>query len=316
MPSLGHTGSRGVPGTQKEDPVIERILFPTDGSPLSERALPAVELIAAAQRSRVYLVQAVPPPVWTGMNDVGYAADASISVELYELMLEELEQQAEQNLKRLAERLSSYCTPIQSTARQIRGSPAAALLDYEQEVHPDLVVMATHGRTGLARFVRGSVADSMVRDGSAPVLLVRSFGDEVKELKTAVVPLDGSALAEQALRVIEELAGKPLEQVFLLRIVDSAAGRADAWSYLEELATQLPRTRLGVDFDVRIGHPAELIRERAHGMDVVVMATHGRGGFDRFRHGSVATEILHESPAPVLLVRASPDATPFFTEAA
>ena len=63
--------------------MIERILFPTDGSALSDRALPALELIAAAQGSSVHVVQAVPPPVWASVDDVGYATEASIGVELY-----------------------------------------------------------------------------------------------------------------------------------------------------------------------------------------------------------------------------------------
>ncbi|HZT07506.1 MAG TPA: universal stress protein [Chloroflexota bacterium] len=283
--------------------MIHRILFPTDGSAFAERALPTAAAIAAAQGAEIFLVRVTAPPAWLTMD--GVAGDG-ISPELYQQVTDELHEEAHRNLDRLAGILRAQ--DIKASVRLLEGSTYAALLDYEAQVEPELVIMATHGHTGLARFALGSVADVMVREGTAPVLLVRSFGKEVVSLESALVPLDGSALAEQSLPLVETLAGKPLQRVFLLSVVDTPQERADAWSYLIQIVLRLANTPLHLDFDVQVGRVVERIAERARRMDLVMMATHGRGGFDRLRHGSVATAMVAESPAPVLLVRARAEA--------
>lgn len=86
----------------------------------------------------------------------------------------------------------------------LTGGPLYALPSYEREAGIDLVVMCSHGRGGPARFALGSVADHLLRHGEAPVLLVRAFGEPV-DLAHAVVPLDGSARADDL--VLEHRAG-------------------------------------------------------------------------------------------------------------
>jgi nucleotide-binding universal stress UspA family protein len=292
--------------------MMRRILVPTDGSDLADRALGPASDIAASQGAEIFLVRVTAPPAWL-------FADGGImhmGPDVYQQIMDDLDEQARLHLAGLAQQLEHHDPPVRTSTMLLQGSPYAALLDYEADVNPDLVVMATHGRTGVARFALGSVADMFVREGTAPVLLVRSFGKETTSVRHALVPLDGSELAEQALTVVEGLAGKPIDQVFLLRVVETREERADAWSYVSEIVIRLTRDKLKVDFDVRVGRPTELILGRARSVDLVVMATHGRGGFDRFRHGSVATRVLQESPGPVLLVRASDVVARSATEAA
>ncbi len=283
--------------------MIQRILVPTDGSPLSERALPLAEVVASAQNSEVFLVQVVPPPVWA-TDGGGYGAYEPISPELYQQVIDALDESARANLDELSRRLQHYATPIRTQAELLHGSPLAALLDYERQVGPGLMILATHGRTGLARFARGSVADCMVREGVAPVLMARSFGREALSLQRALVPLDGSPLAEEALPMVETLAGKPLQRARLLRVVERPDEEFAARTYLDEVAARLLASGLDVEVDVRTGDPGASITETANSVDLVVMATHGRGGLNRLRHGSVAERTLRDTPAPLLLVRA------------
>jgi nucleotide-binding universal stress UspA family protein len=283
--------------------MIERILFATDGSPLSDRALPVLEQIAAAQDAEVHLVQVVSAPVWMAMGGGEYGSYDAVSPELYERVIEEVDAQARQNLDRILRRLQAHEPPIRSKVGLFHGSPYATLLDQEQEVRPGLVVMATHGRTGLDRFVRGSVADAVVREGTAPVLLVPSFGRDVPAFEKALAPLDGSALAEQSLDMVEALAQKPLRSVRLLRVADNQTDVVEATAYLAGVAARLEPTGLSVTTEVRIGSPGDVIPEAAKDADLVIMATHGRGGLNRLRHGSVAEETLRNSPVPILLVR-------------
>ncbi|HZT05889.1 MAG TPA: universal stress protein [Chloroflexota bacterium] len=279
---------------------MQRILVPTDASPLSEAAMPLAREVASAQQAEVFLVQIVSPPVWVAMDDSGYG---SVSPDLYQQFLDSMEEEAQRNLDRLADFFGAGREPGTVHTQLFQGSPAAALLDYEAEIQPDLVVMATHGRTGLARFARGSVADRMVREGTAPVLMVRSFGRQVTALKRALVPLDGSELAEAALPVVEELACRPLNSIVLLTVIDAASAES-ADAYLEKVGTRLERTGVAVERRRVDGVPGEAIAEAAKDVDLVIMATHGRGGLDRLRYGSVAEHTLRETEASLLLVRA------------
>ena len=144
-----------------------------------------------------------------------------------------------------------------------------------------------------------------------------------------VVPLDGSALAERALPEAEKLAGLSGAPLHLVRVVDVAAlhrlagyGAAieaaamvqvledeqeAAREYLERMERELAGRGLAVSTDRRRGTAArEIVAATAPG-DVVVMATHGRGGMARWFLGSVAEEVARRSPVPVLLVRAAPE---------
>jgi nucleotide-binding universal stress UspA family protein len=148
-----------------------------------------------------------------------------------------------------------------------------------------------------------------VREGRAPVLLVRAMSPAVSEATTALVPLDGSPLAEQALPMVETLAGKPIQRVRLLRAIANAEEQSAAMAYLEGISNRLGTRGLQTDLDVRTEDPADAIRNAGAHAHVVILSTHGRGGFDRFRHGSVAERAMRELTTPVLLIRAPATAT-------
>jgi nucleotide-binding universal stress UspA family protein len=276
---------------------MKRILVPTDGSRLSERAIPAATQLAQAQKATVAIARVVQYPV---VQEAG--ADGYWDARLYDEIIEALDADARRGLDATAAKFGN--AGVDAETAVFHGSPAGALLDYEELIRPDLVVMATHGRTGLMRFARGSVADAIVREGTAPVLLVRAFGPEATDLQDALVPLDGSPLAEEALPVVEALAQKPLKSVRLLRVVEAPADQPMAEQYLEGIATKLRTAGITVVADTRVGEPVEVIHGAAVMADLVVMATHGRGGFDRLRYGSVAEHSLRDLTVPVLLVRA------------
>jgi nucleotide-binding universal stress UspA family protein len=289
--------------------MIGKILVPTDGSPLSERVIPLVEDIATAQLAKVVLVRVVSPPTYLVAQDAAY-----FDPDIYQELADAQDDEATAGLDRLAERLraKSICT----RTLLLHGSAYAALLDAEVEQGADLVMMATHGRTGLVRFVRGSVADSMLREGHAPVLMVGSFVQGADQIRTALVPLDGSELAESALREVESLAGKPLRAVELVRVIADELERTDAYAYLSGVRNRLEAAGLSVKEHVHLGDPTTIIGRLAEETDVIVMATHGRGGFDRWRYGSVATGLLATTPVPLLLVRARREVAKEYSHAA
>src|SRR5579871_649839 len=279
---------------------MRRIMVPVDGSTLSEKAVPLAREIALAQQAVVDLVYVVTPFISTADGWGMVAPDA----ETCQTILDAIDEEARAVLRRLAEGL--HQAGVHATAQLLRGSAALALLDYEAEARPDLVVIGTHGRGGLTRFALGSVADRFVRDGTAPTLLVRATVEAPRALERALVPLDGSAVAESCLPLVQQLAGKPLRFVHFFEAIDEEEGTSDAQAYLEGIAA--PLQAAGLATHVAVGHgPAEAtIVAAARGMDLVIMSTHGRGGFDRLRHGSVAEQLVRELPIPVLLTRVVP----------
>ncbi|OGG45504.1 MAG: hypothetical protein A3F84_19095 [Candidatus Handelsmanbacteria bacterium RIFCSPLOWO2_12_FULL_64_10] len=272
--------------------MLKKILVPTDGSPESAWAIPVAEKLAVDHGARALLVQVLQYP------DPGKRLRSAQREQMLELSTE----LARSNLDALAARFRSSGIEVESSL--LFGSPAGGLLDVEVEQHPDLVVMSTHGHTGVARFALGSVADRVVREGLAPVLLVRGPVADLTFAR-ALVMLDGSGVAEAALPMIEELTAHPITSVVLFRAITDSEDRVAATTYFLGVKERLTGSGLQIELSVEVGDPTELIRHASEGVDVIVLATHGRGGFNRFRHGSVAERIVREADKPVLLVRAA-----------
>jgi nucleotide-binding universal stress UspA family protein len=91
--------------------------------------------------------------------------------------------------------------------------------------------------------------------------------------------------------------------VKLFQAVESSDGISEALAYLKGAAAAIATEGVEVTTQVKIARPVEGIENEAHGFDLVVIATHGLGGFDRFRHGSVAERVMRHVTKPVLLVR-------------
>lgn len=183
------------------------------------------------------------------------------------------------------------------------GAVAAALLDYERDADVDLVVLSSHGRSGLARVALGSVAARLLRYGSADLLLVRAFG-ELPSLERVVVPLDGSTPAEWALRVADELAGSVVREVTLLRVIAAPEERGGAEEYLAGVAARRQKPGITYRWRVEQGEPTKAIVEAAGTATPVLLTTRGRSGRSRWPLGTVADRVAHSGEASVWLVRA------------
>uniref|UniRef100_A0A831TAJ4 Universal stress protein n=1 Tax=Thermorudis peleae TaxID=1382356 RepID=A0A831TAJ4_9BACT len=279
------------------------VLVPLDGSELAEAALPYAKAIAEKTGAVLHLVRVVP---------IDAPPDEAAEAREY--------------LSRLAGRLGDR---VQLSVRY--GHPAAEIIDLAQELADPIIVMTTHGRGGLGRWLYGSVADRVVRGAGVPVLLIRSGLPQraLGEVRSIMVPLDGSPLAEAALPYAVELARRFDAELHLVRVVETpevyallgthaqaaASGEVlaeiaqqmidDASNYLNELAERLRAEGVRVESHVLEGLAIEqlLAFERERQPDLVVMATHGRGGLSRVIFGSVAEHVLREGNAPVMLIR-------------
>ena len=290
-----------------------KVMVPLDGSRLAEHALAFLPALAHFGRLEVTLVSVI-----------DFADD----------LLEEVaseQQEREQNL------LTTYLREVASdiekhlsasaTTETVRGSAATRILEMAKQVSPDLLVISTHGRSGLARWQRGAVADKVIRGAECPVLVVGPKAMEqgqwleaeaVPPFKQILVPLDGSETAEPALATAERYAKQYDSQIHLFQVMPYVPLASGFWTapaeitedvlnagkqYLSGAAERLDRAGK-VSIATAIGSPAMEIEAyiNANAIDLVVMTSHGRSGIARAALGSVTDRVIGAGP-PVLVVR-------------
>ena len=137
--------------------MYEKILVPSDGSECSEKALEHAVKLAEKFESEIHLLYVVD----VRMNTAG---------EYYSNLVGTMREQGEDRLKEKAEEISSKDVDVQTSV--IEGIPHTEINDYSDEYDTDLIVMGTHGRTGLNRLLIGSVTEKIVRTSKVPVLTV------------------------------------------------------------------------------------------------------------------------------------------------
>jgi nucleotide-binding universal stress UspA family protein len=198
--------------------------------------------------------------------------------------------------------------------------------------HVSMIVMATHGYSGFKRWALGSVTDKVVHATATPVFIVRAEATaRDRPLRRIMIPLDGSALARQALPLATALAKTSGAELLLMHAIaatiEAYSGFPSRGRPIPQLAEVLKALRdqatneLGAQADelraqgvrastqVVQGHAAEVLVDEAarRGVDLIVMATHGYSGLRRWALGSVADKVLHATTTPLLLVRAQPE---------
>ncbi len=284
--------------------MLKSILVPLDGSELAQRALPVAEHLAEAGSVRLTLTSVLP------------------GVVLLEYPREDVESERDVGsyLDTIAHRLKDRGLQVETSAP--RGDPASSILAQVDCTHADVIVMATHGRSGLGRWLYGSVADEVLRRAPVPVILVPPDTEPwpANRRPRVLVSLDGSSLAEAALGPAQELVAQLAGELLLLHVVqfppyslfgDGSAYLAafnpdvalnEAQQYLGAVASSL--TVGGVRVLAELGLPALGIVEvaRREGVQLIAMATHGRSGVARAVLGSVATGTLQRSSVPLMLI--------------
>jgi nucleotide-binding universal stress UspA family protein len=220
-------------------------------------------------------------------------------------------------------RLSGSAAAVETVLRI--GEPAAEILHAAAEARADLILVGAMGRTGLAHFLVGSVAERVLRHASLPVLMARPVRHS---LRRALVGLDASAVAERVAATAAEFPLPPeteLRLVTVLPPVEAVAGVAplvweslagemerimqdamrEAEDRLRRLAPPIRAKRSGVSAEVIHGEPAASLlgavdQEEA---DFLMIGSHGEGNVDRFLLGSVSERAARHAHCSVLVVR-------------
>ncbi len=291
---------------------FRKILCPTDFSPGSRQAMRVAVRLADEAGAEIVLVHAwyVPP--------MAYGPEYALAAEL----VQEIQESARAALS--AALREATALGAKRLTSQLRTGPARHEIVEVLERDPgfDLVVMGTHGRTGLARVLLGSVAEGVVRHAPCPVLAVRPDG-EARPFTRVLCPIDFSDGSQHAADLAAELV--KTGHITLLHVIDPPEVYArrermlelardldrHATEHLDRWAARLAgKTPAAVTTSCRIGHPgAEILKALDEGpaFDLVVMGSHGRIGLERALLGSVAEKIVRHARSPVLVARGRPE---------
>ena len=285
------------------------ILVPLDGSELSDRILEQARRILVTQDARVVLLRVIPP---RGEKEPERAH-------------QERRDAANAHLDRLRRGLKARGCEVSATLHEGE-DPAQAIVEVAERERVGLVAMTTHGRTGPARWVRGSVAERVLRGCERPLFLVnpKAMADAPSSpgelrFERLLVPLDGSRRSASVLPMVISLArafGAPVTLFRVGWIAPAAMDYPIADPLLavtpEELKGALEEARLelaeaGVEVDVAVSyggvaHEILAEAERVPGT-LLVLASHGRTGSDRWLFGSTAENVLRTCSTPVLVQR-------------
>jgi nucleotide-binding universal stress UspA family protein len=294
--------------------MLKRILVPLDGSEVAGHALTPAITLALQARAEVLLERV---PVLAHIVVPGEVGPALLYPE------QSLDYSAEEAEAYLAGLQASLCQQgLRARALVRRGEPAAAIVETAADERADLVVMSSHGYSGVTRWLLGSVAEKVLRAAACPVLVIRS----PNSMRHMLITLDGSALSEQALTPAMEIARGLNLRVTLFRAtprvelskvewfeaVERGFGRqleqqiyAEATIYLQDIADAWGKLGLDIDTVVSFEPAAENILRCAEQRqaDVIAMATHGRTGLRRWIYGSVAEKVLRGACFSMLIVR-------------
>jgi nucleotide-binding universal stress UspA family protein len=293
--------------------MIKRILVPLDGSQTAEAVLPLVTYLAKASNAEVELITVITPVgIW----------DATASM----IKWDAEEKAARHYIRAKTQELRKAGLTAHSIVSF--GQAAYAISDAAKTRGVDFIAMTTHGRSGLTRFVLGSVANKLLHT-AAPLLVVRPQDDKgtpplsPADIQKILVPLDGSQLSLSAIPLAEEMAKTFNASLLFCAVVSTDwiaySGmetptlyqdvfedmKASATANTEKTADESRTRGFAVDCFIGVGGPIDEIQRIAteQGVGLIVMSTHGRSGPSRWVMGSTADALVRRTHLPCLLVR-------------
>ncbi len=209
----------------------------------------------------------------------------------------------------------------------VRGiSPAEEILLYEKENKIDLIVMGTHGRSGLRHFLIGSVAERVIRNAACPVMSIR-FHKESEDFKPTIkrilVPIDFSTYSRQTLGYAVDIARRFDASLEIVHVIEEqvhpsyyVAGdisifnlipdlREKSLAALKEFTEKVIPEEIEHTFHIREGRAHSEIARFAQDqeIDLIVIATHGLSGLEHFLIGSTTEKVIRKVNQPVLAIK-------------
>jgi len=304
--------------------MFRHILVPLDGSSRAEQALPVAAQVARATGGTVTLLQVV-----TAVYKIPfYGLDASyIPPDIIESNLA----RARDYLDGLRQHGDLAGVTIQTQA--VLGDPASVITDDAAKQPTDLIILSSHGYTGVKRWILGSIAEKVARHSSVPVLILR-VGEPLRihrgtSAVRALVPLDTSTRARDAImpaaNLVAALSAPGQGELHLTRLVVTPEEVQGAEQHLATTGQRIQdELRAGADpaLHLALNWSVFLASDIAEGIvsvaeqgekngtsgkiaeyDFIALTTHGASGIQRWTLGTVIERVLHSTRLPVLVVR-------------
>ena len=286
--------------------MYDQILYPTDGSEPAESILDYAFQVATEHEATIHILN---------VADTNRDSFIRIQGDVLDVLEEEGQQIVDEAEQQVAER------GIPVVSKVIQGDPYSSIVEYSDQFSIDLIVMPTHGRRGLKRFLIGSVTERVINTVNIPIIAVNPNGGRppTYPCQNLLVPTDGSRGAELALSEGIAIAKATDATLHLLHVVETGNLGTDVRSIpkeerLTEHANKIMTSALetaeaesldGVESEITHGVPAHEIRTyiEENTIDLAILGTHGKTDFSRYMLGSVSAKIVRTSPIPVMWVR-------------
>ncbi len=296
---------------------LKRVLCPVDLGKLSIRPLAYAGAIAKWYDGELTALHVV--PTFDAMEVRAGALFDPVRV-VYPMPREEV-------LEQLRRTLNAAGVPIENvTLAAEAGEPAATIVDQAVARRSDLLVMATHGRSGFDRLLLGSVTEKVLRNAPCPVLTVppHASGSPAHVVfRTILCPIDFSSAALQALGFALDVGRRAHASVIVLHAIEWLVEEEprelahfnvpeyrqylvqDAHERLDALLAEEPRIERGAESMVVVGRAYRAILRVAaeHGADLIVMGAQGSGGPVLTPFGSTTQQVVRTASCAVLTVR-------------
>ena len=297
--------------------MINHILVPLDGSELAECVLPHLTAIAPVTGARVTLIHVLE----RSLSRNGNAA----VIDPLGWHMQKQESQA--YLDRIAQRLQKLDLPVEQTL--LEGNPAEALIEFARNNAVDLLVLSTHGRTGLSEWNVSSVVQKILLRSYKSILLVRAYVNPPPEVHYSqlFLAIDGSTRAEYIVPFAMSLAQAHQSNVILGTVIQKPqtmqrfplSEEDAAWiqqftektqietsRYLDQLATQLSLKGLSAEAKIAVAENAlgavyDMVEET--NADLVMIAAHGYSGERRWPYGSIAASLIAYGRTPLMIMQ-------------
>jgi nucleotide-binding universal stress UspA family protein len=283
---------------------IKKILCPVDFYPASIQAVNYAARLAASNKARVYLLHVMAPVIDDPYSYAPYMPQ----------LVKFRRQRSADQMEKVEQRFRKAGIP--SSSRLKLGNVYDEIEREIRRSKPDLVVMGTHGRSGLKRWFFGSITEKLLRHSKVPLLVVSTPRKKAlaSGFRKILVTTDLSEGATDALACALTLAEKGKAQITLLHVVDDIAADvlrdyrsallSGVQQHLDDLVSVQTRKRYDILTRVDVGRANRIIprRVRSDNVDLVVMSIQEKRLMDRALHGSTAEQVICAAGCPVLLI--------------
>ncbi len=298
--------------------MYNRILVPLDGSEHGGQSIPYARVLGKGLGAKVELFRVFDPqPEFFWPNPSEYLQRHQAALDFREQVMVDLESHTSSLKADGIDAVAVFHGPEGGAPEGHEhgheyGAPAEHIVQQAGNDPDTLILMSTHGRSGLGRWAIGSTAEKVLHAANCPLMLVRAHSEPSAALeatvKTIVVTTDGSALAESILPHAVGLSKALGSRIQLVRVTPEDRSDADERDHLLRMAERLKGEGVSeVAVEVLNGDAATAIVEfidHSPG-SLVAMTTHGRSGLGRWALGSVTDRVVRHAAAPVLVLRSS-----------